>query len=112
MLFQLHRPSNHLQQSLKAAIASHRPAALKIMFDHHGERVFAQALSVLSKRAIADALSMLPASDRSCAQKHLPKSVRLHFDVLQPLDPEPFDGHACAHRPRNHHSSAMARTTP
>lgn len=76
MLFQQLRPSNQLQVSLRAAIASHRPAALKIMFDHHGERVFAQALSGLSQRVVADALSMLPAADRSRAQQHLPRALR------------------------------------
>lgn len=87
MLFQQLRPSKHLQVSLRAAIASHRPAALKIMFDHHGEAVFANALAGLSKRAVADALSMLPAPDRHRVQSHLPKPLRYSVAEASSLRP-------------------------
>lgn len=110
MLFQQLRPSNHLQVSLRAAIASHRPAALKIMFDHHGERVFAQALSGLSKRAVADALSMLPANHRRLAQLHLPKSLRHSCCTAPGLQTRCSSAGLDAHRPQASQSSALPGT--
>lgn len=93
MLLQAHfshpfqRPSQHLQASLRAALASHRPAALKILFDHYGARSFALALSGLSQRAMADALSMLPATDRAHTHKYLPKSARHSVSTLPAQHP-------------------------
>ena len=109
MLFQQLRPSKHLQVSLRAAIASHRPAALKIMFDHHGEAVFASALAGLSKRAVADALSMLPAADRHRVQAHLPKPLRYSISEAASLRPSCIStGLGAQHAPASN-TGAMPR---
>lgn len=102
------RPSHHLQASLRAALASHRPAALKILFDQHGECRFALALSGLSQRAIADALSMLPATDRANTHKYLPNSLRHSLGTLPTLPHHALSSAACVTHPNNR--NAMPHT--
>ncbi|CAM4199084.1 hypothetical protein [Bordetella muralis] len=76
MLFRHPRPNDAFQRALRAAVASHRPAALHALLVSHGERAFARALSDLSGRVIADALSMLPARDHAAVSCHLSRAAR------------------------------------
>jgi hypothetical protein len=76
MLFRPTRFDDAFLRALRAAIASHRPAALHALLASHGERAFARALSDLSGRVIADALSMLPAPDRAGVLGRLSRAAR------------------------------------
>jgi len=59
------RPASACQRALRAAIAAHRPAALRALLAQYGDQVFVRALRHFSNRVIDDALSMLSASDRA-----------------------------------------------
>jgi len=71
MLF-AHLSVRTCQRALRAAIAAHRPAELRALLVRYGEPVFAKALARFSRRVIDDALSMLPASDRTRILNRLP----------------------------------------
>jgi len=58
-------------RALRAAIAAHHPQRLRELLDRHGERVFARALSGVSGRGMADALSMLPLAQQLRVRRHL-----------------------------------------
>jgi hypothetical protein len=73
------RPHDALQRALRAAVATHRPETLRALVAAHGERACAQALCELSGRAIADALSLLTASQRSAVLCRLPRPARLRL---------------------------------
>ncbi|MCC8535810.1 hypothetical protein ACDH70_00190 [Xanthomonas axonopodis pv. poinsettiicola] len=74
-LLYTHR-NDALRRALRAAVASHRPAALRALLNSQGNQAFAWALSDLSGRVIADALSMLVAADRAAVLCHLPRAAR------------------------------------
>ena len=71
MLFRPIRSPDALQRALHAAIAAHRPLVLRHLLATHGEAAFAAALSSNSARAIADALSLLPAEHREAVARRL-----------------------------------------
>lgn len=75
MLFRPIRSRDSLQRALHAAIAAHRPLVLRHLLATHGVAAFAAALSPNSARAIADALSLLPAEHRETV------ACRLHPTV-------------------------------
>lgn len=72
MLFFSTHSSDVLHRAVKAAVASHRPGALRALLASHGHRAFAKGLSGLSSRATADALTMLCLSDSIRVQNCLP----------------------------------------
>ncbi|MDA8450534.1 hypothetical protein M5C97_17220 [Acidovorax sp. NCPPB 3859] len=76
MLFFLTRSDDAFQRALRAAVASHRPAVLRSLLTSRGERAFAEALGDLSGRVIADALSMLTASERARVSSRLSRAAR------------------------------------
>ncbi|MFC4623373.1 hypothetical protein ACFO3A_14335 [Comamonas nitrativorans] len=76
MLFRTPRPTDAFQRALRAAVTGHRPAALCALRASHGDRMFALALSDLSGRVMADALSMLPVSSREGVRRHLTRTAR------------------------------------
>lgn len=79
MLFCTPRPTDAFQRALRAAVTAHRPAALCALRASHGDKMFALALSDLSGRVIADALSMLPVSSREGVRRHLTRTARLRL---------------------------------
>ncbi|MHA3904594.1 hypothetical protein ACTPOE_13800 [Castellaniella sp. WN] len=79
MLFRHTRPNDALLRALRAAVATHHPAALRALLASHGEQAFAHALADLSGRVIADALSMLLASDRAPVLNRLSRAARLRL---------------------------------
>ena len=76
MLFRYTRTDDAFQRALRAAVAFHRPAAVRALWASGGDRAFAKALSDLSGRVIADALSMLCAADRAGVLHHLSRAAR------------------------------------
>lgn len=76
-----------LLRALRAAVAAHRPAALRSLVHARGERAFARALGELSGRVIADALSMLPAPERAGVLQHLPRAARKRLHEVECADP-------------------------
>lgn len=79
MLFLFQRPNDQLQRAVRAAIAAHHATALRELLTRHGEKAFARALSDLSGRVIADALSTLPEPQRSRVLQHLPRKARARY---------------------------------
>lgn len=79
MPFRKHRPCDAFQHALRAAVASQRPGALHALLAIHGDRARARALSDLCGRAIADALAMLPAPDRTAVLRRLPRPAQRHL---------------------------------
>jgi len=69
-------------RALRAAIAAHHPQRLRELLDQHGERVFARALSGLSGRRMADALSMLPLAQQLRVRRHLTPSAQARLDAI------------------------------
>lgn len=76
MLFRHARPNDAVQRALRAAVAFHRPVALRALLASHGERVFARALSDLSSHVIVDTLSMLSAQDHAQVWRRLSRAAR------------------------------------
>lgn len=73
MLFLSIHSNGVLHRAVKAAVASHRPGALRALLASHGHRAFAKGLSGLSSRVTADALTMLCLSDSIRVQRCLPR---------------------------------------
>ncbi|MBJ7262359.1 MAG: hypothetical protein JHC61_00860 [Burkholderiaceae bacterium] len=80
-----HNPS--LRRALRAAVASHRPAALQALLASHGEVAFAQGIAGFSDRVIADALTMLADQNCSCVLSHLPRAARKRLRVVADAAP-------------------------
>ncbi|MCL7714983.1 hypothetical protein [Stenotrophomonas mori] len=103
MLFRILDTHSHdvLQRALRAAVAAHRPAALRALLHARGERAFARALGDLSGRVVADALSMLPAAARGGVLRHLPRAARKRLHEIEGGDPrQPVAAHRVAWAPR------------
>ena len=110
------RSSDILQRAVRAAVASHRPTALRALLVSHGVRAFAKGLCGLSGRVIADALTMLAAPDRIRVQGHLPRAARKR---LRDLDGFPVRATHPARsirpffvRPSAAHDSAIRAAAP
>lgn len=86
MLTRTPRYFDTLRPALQAAVAAHRPWALRNLRAAHGSPVFAKALAGLSGRAIADVLSMLHASDRASVLLHLPRDAKLRLGQAGGVD--------------------------
>jgi len=69
-------------RALRACIAAHRPQRLRELLDQYGERGFARALSHLSGRRMADALSMLPLAQQLRVRRHLPQAAQARLDAV------------------------------
>lgn len=76
MLLYFHRRNRVLRYALQASIAAHRPSVLNGLLAECGPTAFASAISTMSARAIADALSMLPLAARVLVFSRLPYKVR------------------------------------
>lgn len=63
-------------------ICERRIGALRSLLLQHGAPLFARALSLGSARVIADALSLLPISERISVLRHLPNATRA---AMRPL---------------------------
>lgn len=83
MLFHFFRPDDALVRELRVAIACHRPTVLHHLLASHGSRAFANALADLSGRVIADAMSMLAATEGDQVLKHLPHAARRRMHETQ-----------------------------
>jgi len=77
--FRLIRASDSLRRTLRAAVAAHRPALLRELHASHGEAAFAAALADCSGRVIADALSMLPSTERGAVLLRLSKDALARY---------------------------------
>lgn len=82
MLFRTPRPTDAFQRALRAAVTFHRPAALCALRASHGDKMLALALSNLSGRVMADALSMLPEASREGVRRHLTRTARQRLRQL------------------------------
>jgi len=69
-------------RALRAAIAAHRPQHLRALLDQYGERNFARALSLLSGRRMADALSMLSLAQQRRVRRHLTPPAQARLDAV------------------------------
>jgi hypothetical protein len=76
MLFCFHSDRDTLQRALRAAVTAHRPDVLHDLLARQGEARFADGLTGLTARVLADALSMLPADRRADVVRHLPRSAQ------------------------------------
>jgi hypothetical protein len=76
MLFRFRRDKDALQRALRAAVAAHRCDVLRDLLARQDEIRFAGALSGLSARVIADAISMLSADERIRVARRLPAALR------------------------------------
>lgn len=88
MLFRRPHANDTFRRALRAAVTTHRPAALHALLASHGEQIFGSALADFSGRAIADVLSVLSAPDRARVIGHLPRAARQRlreFDGLRAL---------------------------
>jgi len=63
-------------------IVERRTGALRSLLLEHGAPLFARALALGSARVIADALSLLPISERISVLRHLPAPLRA---AMRPL---------------------------
>ncbi|WP_313144649.1 hypothetical protein [Stenotrophomonas sp.] len=68
--------------SLRRLIGERDVAGLRSRLLQHGPVLFAHALALGSPRVVADALSMLPISERITVLRHLPHPLR---DAMKPL---------------------------
>jgi len=88
LFFRIRSRSDVLLHALRAAIAAHRPAAVRALLAAHGEVAFAQALRALSTRARDDALSMLTAPECARLRAALPYVARfVARHALRPMQP-------------------------
>lgn len=76
MLYHVTRSPNALRRALQAAVAKHCLALLCDLLTGRGETTFADTLATCSGRAVADALSMLPAPERASFSRWLDKDSR------------------------------------
>ncbi|WP_313435980.1 hypothetical protein [Stenotrophomonas sp.] len=68
--------------TLRRLIGERDVAALRSHLLLHGPVLFARALALGSPRVVADALSLLPISERINVLRHLPNPLR---DAMKPL---------------------------
>ena len=68
--------------SLRRLIGERDVAGLRSRLLQHGPVLFAHALALGSPRVVADALSLLPLSERITVLRHLPHPLR---DAMKPL---------------------------
>lgn len=68
--------------SLRRVIAERNVAGLRSRLLQHGPVLFACSLALGSPRIVADALSLLPISERINVLRHLPHPLR---DAMKPL---------------------------
>jgi len=68
--------------SLRRLIGERDVAGLRSRLLQHGPVLFAHALALGSPRIVADALSLLPISERITVLRHLPHPLR---DAMKPL---------------------------
>lgn len=68
--------------TLRRRIGERDVAALRSQLLQHGPVMFARSLSLGSPRVVADALSLLPISERITVLRHLPYPLR---DAMKPL---------------------------
>ena len=68
--------------SLRRLIGERDVAGLRSRLLQHGPVLFAHALALGSPRVVADALSLLPISERITVLRHLPHPLR---DAMKPL---------------------------
>ena len=68
--------------SLRRQIGERDVAGLRSRLLQHGAVMFARALALGSPRVVADALSLLPISERISVLRHLPHPLR---DAMKPL---------------------------
>lgn len=96
MLFRITRFPDSLRRALQAAVAAHRPTLLRDLLASHGETVFATALGACSGRVVADALSMLHATERASVSQCLDKDTRARVcqasRISPTADPVSLDG--------------------
>lgn len=87
MLFYNTRFNTPLRRALRAAVASHHPAALQALLASYGDMAFARGISGFSDRVIEDALTML--ADQSCIRvlSHLPRAARKRLRVVDGVTP-------------------------
>lgn len=71
-----------LSITVRRLIAERDVAGLRSQLLQHGPVMFARALSLGSPRVVADALSLLPISERINVLRHLPHPLR---DAMKPL---------------------------
>lgn len=65
-----------LHTALRAALQARNIQQLHALRDAHGLQAFAGAVAACSPRVAADALSLLPAPDRSAVLRQLPRPLR------------------------------------
>ena len=68
--------------TLRRLIGERDVAGLRSRLLQHGPVLFAHALALGSPRVVADALSLLPISERITVLRHLPHPLR---DAMKPL---------------------------
>lgn len=68
--------------TLRRLIGERNVVALRSQLLQHGAPLFARALALGSERVIADALSLLPISERIRVLRHLPAALR---NAMKPL---------------------------
>ena len=68
--------------TLRRLIGERDAAALRSQLLQHGPVMFGRSLSLGSPRVVADALSLLPISERITVLRHLPYPLR---DAMKPL---------------------------
>lgn len=68
--------------TLRRLIGERAVPALRSQLLQHGPVLFARALALGSPRVVADALSLLPLSERIAVLRHLPAPLR---DAMKPL---------------------------
>ncbi|MDV2116350.1 hypothetical protein [Alcaligenes faecalis] len=83
-------PHNHaLQDALRLAASRQRQGYLLELLHTHGARQFAYALNDLSGRTIENALSTLPAVQRSQVLKHLSRHAKARLNDVEGLRCQP-----------------------
>jgi len=78
-------PEQHAQvliRALRSAIAAHRSTQVRTLLTEHGARAFAGALAHLSGRSMADALSLLSATEQAQVRRHLPLAARQRLQAV------------------------------
>lgn len=81
--------NNALQDALRLAASRQRQGYLLELLQTHGAREFAYALNDLSGRTIENALSTLPAVERSQVLKHLSRRAKARLNDVEGLRCQP-----------------------
>lgn len=76
MLFRFKSGDEAFVRALRDAIAARRLAAARALLASHGSRAFALVLSDLSGQAIANAMAMLPITERTQVLSKLSRAAR------------------------------------